>query len=93
LRADQASPFGPSRSSRLSRESRVTVPGRAQWVERVCHSGRKRSALQQEQTPDPFYRREVKPMPQRLPYGVKEKSWLVASPPEISTGERDDLVA
>lgn len=27
-----------------------------------------------------------------LPYGVKVKSWLVASPPEISTGAGDDLV-
>ena len=28
-----------------------------------------------------------------LLYGVNVKSWLVASPPEISTGARDDFVA
>ena len=36
---------------------------------------------------------EVVLVPHAVPYGVKVKSWLVASPPEISTGARDDLVA
>ena len=64
----------------------MTVARCGKWVEWVCHSGRKRSALQQEQTPDPFDRLEVKPIPKRLPYGVKVKS-CVALAPEISTDE------
>jgi len=36
---------------------------------------------------------EVVLVPHALPYGVKVKSWLVTSPPEISTGARDDFIA
>jgi hypothetical protein len=54
-----------------------------QWVAQVCQAGSKRWTVRRKKTPDPFDRREVKPMPKLLPYGVKVK-FCVASAAEIS---------
>jgi hypothetical protein len=49
----------------------------------VCQAGGTRWRLRREKTPGPIDRHEVKPMPKRLPYGVKVK-FCVVSAAEIS---------
>ncbi len=63
-----------------------------QWVARVCQSGSKRWTLRRETTHDPFDRCEVKPMPMRLPYGVKEKFCVDTTVIFTGEGEGDWVV-